>query len=205
MTAPRLHARRATLDDLPALQALWHAAQLPVAPLEARLTEFQVVEYAGQFAGALGLEFSGQHVRLYAEDYPDFAHADAARELFWERLVTLAANHGAFRVWTQETSPFWTHWGFHPAHGEVLGQLPADWRALPGDWLTLELKNAEIINAVVEKELLPHQAEEKSQTARLTARARKIKWLITVVGFVAGAIGISIALWRMFHPLHPRP
>ena len=200
MTSSRLHARRATVDDLPALKALWGAAQLPIETLEARLTEFQVVEHDGQFAGALGLQFTGQHARLHSEDYADFAIADAARELFWERLQTLAANHGVFRVWTQETSPFWTHWGFQPATAELLERLPEEWKLLPGRWLTLELKNAEVINAVMEKAMASHRAEEKSQTARLSARARRIKWLITITGFLLGIIGVSIAFWRMFHP-----
>jgi len=200
MTSSRLHARRATVDDLPALKALWSAAQLPIETLEARLTEFQVVEHDGQFTGALGLQFTGQHARLHSEDYADFAIADAARELFWERLQTLAANHGVFRVWTQETSPFWTHWGFQPATAELLERLPEEWKPLPGRWLTLELKNAEVINAVMEKAMAFHRAEEKSQTARLSARARRIKWLITITGFLLGIIGVSIAFWRMFHP-----
>ena len=35
---PQLHIRRATVDDLPALQSLWLAAQLPADELENRLT-----------------------------------------------------------------------------------------------------------------------------------------------------------------------
>ncbi len=115
-TMPQLHIRRATVDDLPALKSLWLAAHLPADELESRLTEFQVVETGGVFAGALGVQILRQHARLHSEDYADFSVADAARELFWERIQNLAANHGVFRVWTQETSPFWTHWGFQPAN-----------------------------------------------------------------------------------------
>ena len=205
MTAPRLHARRATLDDLPALQALWHAAQLPVAPLEARLTEFQVVEYAGQFAGALGLEFSGQHVRLYAEDYPDFAHADAARELFWERLVTLAANHGAFRVWTQEASPFWPRWGFQPANAEILERLPTEWKNLEGRWLTLELKNEEAITTALQTQFGELGAPEKLQNKRLEKSARQLRLIITLLGFGVFFVCAAIAVWLLrHHPLAAR-
>ena len=43
MTAPQFPARRATLDDLPALRPLWEAERLDAAALEKRLTEFQLV------------------------------------------------------------------------------------------------------------------------------------------------------------------
>src|SRR5262249_51403092 len=140
MNPGQLQIRRATVDDLPALKAMWTAAQWPVSELESRLTEFHVVESGGQFAGALGVQILRQHGRLYAEDYADFSVADAARKLFWERIQVVAANLGVFRLWTQETSPFWTRWGFQPANAETLARLPEEWKKLEGRWLTLELK-----------------------------------------------------------------
>ena len=80
----QLSIRRATVEDLPALKALWMTARLPAGELECRLTEFQVVESEGRFAGAIGVEILRQHACFYAEDYADFAVADAARELFWD-------------------------------------------------------------------------------------------------------------------------
>jgi len=145
-----LRVRRATVDDLPALKALWLAAQLPANELEGRLTEFQVVESGGNFAGAIGLQIVRQHLRTHSEDYADYSVADGARQLFWERIQNLAANHGVFRIWTQETSPFWTRWGFQPANAETLQRLPEEWKNLEGRWLTLELKNEELISAALE-------------------------------------------------------
>ena len=58
---PQLHIRRATVDDLPALHALWLAAQLPADKLKDRVTEFQVVEADGKFAGAIGVQIVRQH------------------------------------------------------------------------------------------------------------------------------------------------
>src|SRR5664279_6196853 len=120
---PQLHIRRATVDDLPALKSLWTAAQFPADELEARLTEFQVVEAGGQFAGALGLQILRQHARLHSEDYVDFSVADAARELFWERIQKLTANHGVFRLWTHEDSMFWQRCGFQLSDEEALARL----------------------------------------------------------------------------------
>ena len=117
MTATSLKVRRANVDDLPALRSLWQNLKWDAAALESRLTEFQIVENRGEFAGAIGVQLRATGVLLHSEDYTDFAVADAARELFWERVQKLASNHGAFRVWTQEISPFWTRWGFQPADG----------------------------------------------------------------------------------------
>lgn len=194
---PQLHIRRATVDDLPALKSLWLAAQLPADELESRLTEFQVVEAGGTFAGALGVEILRQHARLHSEDYPDFSVADTARELFWERIENLAAHHGVFRVWTQETSPFWTRWGFQPANAEALTRLPDEWKSLAGRWLTLELKNEDAINDALKNQFVRFLEVEKKQTAQVASRARQIRAFFTVIFFAIGIICIAIAVYLL--------
>ena len=106
--------------------------------LEPRLTEFQVVENSdGEVVGAIGIQFSRQHALLHSEGYSDFGVADAARQLFWERIQTLASHNGIFRVWTQERSPFWKSFGFQPPNAEVLERLPDEWKnEFDGGWLT---------------------------------------------------------------------
>ncbi len=206
---PQLLTRRATVDDLPALKSLWLAANLPAAELENRLTEFQVVEADGQFAGALGLQIVRQHARLHSEDYTDFSVADAARELFWARIQKLAAHHGVFRVWTQETSPFWTRWGFQPANAETLERLPKEWKRLEdglgapqrsaGGWLTLELKNEDAINAALGNQFAGFMDAEKKQTAQVADRARKLRLAITIAGFAIFFICAAIAIYLLLH------
>jgi N-acetylglutamate synthase-like GNAT family acetyltransferase/nitrate reductase NapE component len=183
-----LQVRRATLDDLPALKALWVAAQWPVAELENRVTEFLVVEASGQFAGAVAVQIVRQHARLHSEDYADFSVADAARELFWERIQKLASHLGVFRVWTQETSPFWTHWGFQPATAETLARLPEEWKGLAGRWLTLELKNEEAINAALETRFAGFMDAEKQQTTRVAKQARTLRLIVSIILFAVAAI-----------------
>ncbi|HUC85624.1 MAG TPA: hypothetical protein VL970_10565 [Candidatus Acidoferrales bacterium] len=199
MTSPALSVRRATVDDLPALRSLWLNAQLPADELESRLTEFHVVEAGGQFAGALGLQIVRQHARLHSEDYTDFAVADAARELFWERIQKLAANLGVFRVWTQETSPFWTHWGFRAAGAESLARLPEEWKSLEGRWLTLELKNEEAINQVLQNQCAGFMDAEKRQTAEMAGRARMLNLIIISALFLFAAICFVIAGFLWLH------
>ena len=192
-----LRIRRATVDDLPALKSLWTTAQLPAAELEGRLTEFQVVESQGAFAGALGVQIQQQHALLHSEDYVDFSVADAARELFWERIQKLAANHGVFRVWTQETSPFWTHWGFQPAGSETLERLPDEWKNRAGRWLTLELKNEDVIKTALGNQFAGFMDSEKKQTAEVAASARKIRTFFTVVFFGLAFVSFAFLFYLL--------
>jgi len=192
---PQLHIRRATVDDLPALHALWLAAQLPADKLKDRVTEFQVVEADGKFAGAIGVQIVRQHARLHSEDYADFSVADAARELFWERIKKLSANHGVFRLWMIEDSPFWKNYGFQPPSAEASTRLPDEWKNLEGTWLTLELKNEDAINAVLKNQFGDFMESEKRHTAQLAENARKFKLFITVASFGIFFICLAVVMW----------
>ena len=200
--------RRATVDDLGALRPMWESMRLPVADLEKRLTEFQVVVASeGPLVGALGIQIAGQHALLHSEAYTDFAHADRVRPLLWQRIETIAANHGVFRVWTRERVPFWTRLGFQSARDEVLANLPEAWDHSAGDWLTLQLKDEEAIRSV-EKEFALFKESEKRQTEQVFGRAKTLRTVICVVGFGLGAIFIGLAIYlfvRRFLPsLHDR-
>lgn len=203
MTSSALRVRRATVDDLPALKSLWHVAQLPADELENRLTEFHVVESGGQFAGALGVQILRQHARLHSEDYTDFSVADAARELFWERIQKLAANLGVFRVWTQETSPFWSRWGFQPANAETLARLPDEWKNLEGRWLTLELKNEDAIHQALQgQKIAGFMDAEKQQTAKLAGQARSLRLVVTIILFAFAAVCFVAAVFLLRQRMH---
>jgi N-acetylglutamate synthase-like GNAT family acetyltransferase len=212
---PQLLTHRATVDDLPALRSLWLATNLPADELENRLTEFQVVEAGGVFAGAVGVQILRQHARLHSEDYADFSIADAARELFWERIQKLAANHGVFRVWTQEASPFWTRWGFQPANAEILERLPEEWKNLEGHpnapeqskggWLTLELKNEDAIQAALQNRFPDFIAAEKVHTAAVKKKAGQIRTFFTALFFAIAAVCFAVAFYLLLrHPLTGR-
>ncbi|HEX4350535.1 MAG TPA: hypothetical protein VH251_09110 [Verrucomicrobiae bacterium] len=205
MNPGQLQIRRATVDDLPALKAMWLASHWPVDELEGRLTEFHVVISEGQFAGALGLQVVRQHARLHSEDYADFAVADEARKLFWERFQKIAANLGVFRLWTQETSPFWKGWGFQPANTETLARLPEEWKSLQGTWLTLELKNEDAINQVMKTQFAGFMDTEKRQTAKVVEQARFLRMLVIIAGFGIFFLCLCVAGYLIMHrpmPFH---
>lgn len=211
MNPQTLRIRRVTVDDRDTLNDLWTAMRLSPEKLEKRLTEFQVVENSeGKILGAIGIQFSAQHALLHSECYSDFSVADEARSLFWQRIQTLASNHGIFRLWTRENSPFWKSFGFQTPAPEILTRLPAEWkdesnggRGAPerseGGWLTFQLKNEDLINAVLEKELTTFIFAEKKQIARVTEQARTIKTIVTVIAFGIAILCFAVLVWLFIH------
>jgi N-acetylglutamate synthase-like GNAT family acetyltransferase len=201
MSPQTLHIRRATVDDRDTLKTLWASMRLSSGELEKRLTEFQVVENSnGEVVGAIGIQFSRQHALLHSESYADFSLADAARQLFWVRIQTLAANHGVFRLWTQERSPFWKSFGFQPPNTGILARLPEEWKnEFAGGWLTFQLKNEEVIATALEKEFASFMTEEKLETRRISEKAKTINTIITIAGFAIGILGICVAIYLFVH------
>jgi len=206
MTASTLRVRRATLEDLDALRSLWNSMHLPVAELEPRLTEFQVVEDAdGKVVGAIGFQIGANHGRLHSEGFTDFAIADAARDLLWPRIQTLCANHGILRLWTQENTQFWLRLGFKPADAEDLKKLPLNWNTGDSSWLTLQLKNEAVINAV-EQELAMFMSAQKQQSARISQQVRTFKTLATFIAILLAILAFGAAFYLLVKKpelLHP--
>ena len=198
-TGQSLKIRRATAEDLDALKSIWSSMRLPAEDLGRRLTEFQVVEASGHVAGAIGFQIVRSAALLHSEGYADYSVADAARNLFWERIQKLAANYGVFRLWTQENSPFWLRWGFQLADGEALARLPDEWKGAGEKWFTLELKNEAVINAALKNQFAGFMDDEKKKTAQVSAQARTINIIITVAGFAIGILGIGFAIYLFVH------
>lgn len=199
----RLHVRRATVDDLNALKTLWESMRLSPEELEPRLTEFQVAENADhEILGAIGIQVEKPHALLHSEGYTDFAIADTARQLFWQRLQTLASNHGVFRLWTQERSPFWKSYGFQPPNAEVLARLPGAWNnEFTGAWLTYQLKDEAAISAALESragQFASYREAEKETTERVQSRARSFGTAMTIVFFAIAAILLALAAFLFY-------
>lgn len=197
MNPTQLSVRRATVDDLAALKIIWETMRLPADDLEKRLTEFQIAENAGgEIIGAIGIQVSRQHALLHSEGYADFSLADASRNLFWLRIQTLASNHGVFRLWTQERSPFWKSFGFQPPNAEILARLPEPWKnEFEGGWLTFQLKDEEKINAALNKELKLFMETEKLRDARILDQARILKNIVIIIGFTIGILCLVVTIY----------
>jgi N-acetylglutamate synthase-like GNAT family acetyltransferase len=198
MNSTAYRVRRATLEDLEALTALWTAMHFQTADLKNRLTEFQVAEDAsGKIVAAVGFVFLQRQGLIHSEAFADYAMADHVRPSLWGRIQALAMNHGIARLWTRESAPFWTHNGFQPADGSALERLPESWNRTPTGWLTSRLKDEDVI-ITLEKELALFQEAEKQSTAETLDQARKVKLIVTTIGGVIALILIAAAVYLLF-------
>jgi N-acetylglutamate synthase-like GNAT family acetyltransferase len=188
MNSSNFRVRRATLDDISNLAALWNSMKLPADALSKRVTEFQIAETSeGVLAGAVGLEIAQKQGRIHSEAFTDFALADQLRPILWERIRAVATNHGLLRLWTLENAPFWSHCGLVKSDPEALQKLPAAWQGPRSDWLTLKLKDDVETLVSLDKEFALFMDSEKQRTARAFRHAKILKVIATLI-----ALGLFI-------------
>ena len=196
MTSPNYRVRRATLEDLSQLTALWKSMHFASDDLAKSITEFQVVETTeGQLLGAVGLQIAERQGRIHSEGFTDFALADHLRPLLWNRINSLATNHGLFRLWTQEQAPFWSRCGLVKADAEISEKLPTIWRGSATAWLALKLR--EDLDALIslDKEFAMFRELQKQDTERTIQRVRTLK---TILSFVAFLLLGSVLAWAVY-------
>jgi len=202
MNSSAYRVRRATVDDFEALKALWTSMKFSPADLEKRLTEFQIAEDAnGKLVGAIGFQFLQRQGLIHNEAFGDFAVADQVRPLLWARIQSLAMNHGVARLWTRENAPFWTHNGLQPADQDALERLPAAWDRAASGWLTLRLKDEEVIMSL-DKEFALFKEAEKQSTAETLSHARRVKQICTAIGVF---IALALIVWAIYLLLTRKP
>lgn len=197
MSTTEYRVRRATLDDVGLLTALWKTMRFSSEDLAKRVTEFQVAEAKdGTLLGAVGFQMAERQGRIHSEGFTDFALAEPLRALLWDRFHTLSANHGLWRLWTQEQAPFWNHSGFVRPDPEALAKLPAAWRGSAGNWLTLKLK--EDFEAVVslDREFAMFMQSERDRSVRVLHRAKVAKIIATILAFLV-LIGVMVAAFYL--------
>jgi len=202
MNSTAYRVRRATVDDFPALKALWTSMNFSAADLEKRLTEFQVAEDANaKVVGAIGFQFLGRQGLIHNEAFTDFAIADQVRPLLWARIQSLATNHGVARLWTRENAPFWTHNGLQPPDASALDRLPAAWDKTAPGWLTMRLKDEEVMMSL-DKEFALFKEAEKRSTAETLSHARRVKQICTAIGVL---VSFGLLIWAIYLLLTRKP
>jgi N-acetylglutamate synthase-like GNAT family acetyltransferase len=195
VSTPGLQVRRATVDDLPRLIVLWQQENLPCEELEGRFKEFQVVENAnGGIAAAIGLQVSATEGRLHSESFEDFGQADALRAGLWERIQTVARNHGLVRVWAQFTSPYWRTIGFDYASNELLTKLPNNFGADRTPWMCFKLRDDVSTVVSLDKEFALFRETQKEERAKIMRQARVMK---VVAGVVATLVLLLVIAWAV--------
>ena len=196
MSSGAYRVRRATLDDIAGLSALWRSMQLPASDLEKRFTEFQLAETPdGKLLGAVGLQITERQGRVHSEAFFDFSVADKVRPMLWERIQAIAINHGLVRLWTHEQAPFWRHCGLVPATNEALHKLPSAWQTVTGEWLTLQLKEETAAHASADKEFALFMEAEKQRTQRAFQTARRLKFIANFIAFALAILALAVLVY----------
>lgn len=195
MNPSDFRVRRATLDDVAPLMELWRNMHFPADDLAKRITEFQVAERSsGGLLGAVGLQIAQRQGLIHSEAFTDFSVAEHVRPVMWERLNSVATNHGLLRLWTREQAPFWHHCGMAKADEEALQKLPLMWRTDKPGWLTLKLKEdlQEVISA--DKEFALFMEAEKARTQRAFKQAKALKTVAMLLAFAVLVLVILSAV-----------
>jgi N-acetylglutamate synthase-like GNAT family acetyltransferase len=192
--------RRATLEDLPVLQAVWDVSRLPGLELERHLTEFQLaLRPDGVVMAAIALRVAGAQGWLHSEAGYTAEPPSEYRSALWERLHILARNHGLVRLWMKgEPAAFWQAAGFRPATAEELQKLPAAWPAEPALWHTLALKGEALMSDAVAGQFARFHSEQREAAERLRQQGERLKWLAVLVAvvFFLGAIRVAVLVLR---------
>jgi N-acetylglutamate synthase-like GNAT family acetyltransferase len=198
MSAPvSYRIRRATTDDLDQLMAVWTVAALPAAELEKQFTDFQVAESAeGQIVGAIALQVAGPDGKIHSESFLDFALSDTLRPLFWQRLESVARNHGLFRVWTEETAPFWKK---DAGFAIAAGPPPEAFGSGRGPWLALRLKEEGADPSLIEAQFNLFREAERAKREALLQRAAVLKWAGLLIALLLFVFSTGLMLWYYFH------
>jgi len=193
MNSPEYTARRATVDDLSGLKILWERARFQVLDLEKRLTEFQlIVSDGGDLIGALALHIEAKQGLLHSGAFAQPEQEEQFRPQLWERIQSVARNHGLNRLWTQEGAPFWLQAGFVEGSAETLPRLPPGFGDRQARWLTLQLKDENVAALSIEHEFELFQTAQKEETERLRRLGRTMKVTVFVVIGIVAAIGLLV-------------
>jgi N-acetylglutamate synthase-like GNAT family acetyltransferase len=190
--------RRATIDDLAVLRALWTTARLPVFELEPRLTEFQLAARDdGAVGGAVGLRVEGWHCWLHSPCFYSAAEEKSSLPALWQHVQQVSRGKGVARFWIAgPPGEFWQTVGFRPATAADLNRLPAAFRLPAGkkEWWTFSVRNDALLEKTIEREFARLQAENRADTDRLRRHAKF--W--TGLGFLlAAALAMSV-IWMLF-------
>jgi len=202
MNSPEYTARRATVDDLSGLKILWERARFQVLDLENHLTEFQlIVSDARDLIGALALHIEAKQGLLHSGAFAQPEQEEQFRPQLWERIQSVARNHGLNRLWTQEGASFWLQAGFVEGSAETLPRLPPGFGDRQARWLTLQLKDENVAALSIEHEFELFQTAQKEDTERLRRLGRTMKVTVfVVIGIVATIVLLVIVRMAVKNP-----
>jgi N-acetylglutamate synthase-like GNAT family acetyltransferase len=169
-------ARRATLEDLPGLQALWQRSGLPWEQLEKFFTEFQIVPGDGGVAlAAVGLLVEGSEGLLHSEAIIPADSPDPFRAALWKRILIVARNHGAVRIWTQEDAPFWQQQGFSKATAVQLADLKTTFADPSASWVVCQVIDPAKASQKIAQTMALWEASRQSESEDLKRKIQNFR------------------------------
>lgn len=190
-------ARRAAVEDLAALQALWMEAGLPWEQLAGYLNEFQVtVDDSGLITSAIGLLIEGDQALLHTEAVHPGADADLSRAALWKRVQIVARNQGVQRIWTQEDADYWRVSGFSPMPPPLVERVPASFLKSADAWLACDLMDPERAKAIVNEQLAILEAERLQSAEEFQRKVRIFRLAAILLAFVVLAACVML-LYRI--------
>lgn len=202
MTGANYQVRRATLDDLVPLRRLWQHAGLPVAELEKRITEVQVIETPdGELLGGVALQLQAPHGRIHSLALRSADNEPELRSRLWDRLQALARNHGLARLWTVASGAMaWKGLGFVPATPDVVEKLPPAFGDPAASWLSLKLRDDAASVISLDKEFELFKQTQQALTEKAFRQARALKVLAAVIAVAVLAL-VLLASWYLYQRL----
>lgn len=202
MNPPHYQMRRATIEDLVRLRSLWAQAALPVEILDKHLTEFQVAEAAdGVLLACVALQLDGQQGKIHSPAYRSPEARRALEQPLWERVQSVAKNHGLWRLWTQDPNPFWRAHGFEDADANAREKLPPRFGPPDNAWLVVKLRD-EVAPAIsFEHEFELFKQSQQDWTNRALRQARVLR----ILAILLGALLFAVAGWMLLHLMQALP
>jgi N-acetylglutamate synthase-like GNAT family acetyltransferase len=198
MSEADFQVRRATLDDLPKLRELWRQAGCSAAHNERRLTDFQVALTSNQqLAGCIGLQIAAHQGRIHCLAWNPAFSEEEIRILLWQRVQSLARNHGLVRLWTQEKSLFWRSSGFQEATDERLQKFPSSFGPTDESWLTLQLMGESHPALAMDQQFELFKMSQQELTEKAFRQARIVKVVAWCI-FAAALMGVLLLALRIF-------
>lgn len=190
--------RRATLEDLPSLVALWEVNQLSASELERHLTEFQLA-FRSDGVLVAGIGFRALHTQglLHSEAAYSPRHIDEARPALWERIKNLARNQGMARVWFRGSpAEYWRGVGFREARDDELDRLPPGFGAGRDTWWVYAFWDEAQVQRQLAERIESFHETEQANNERFRRQALVFKWIAGLIafGFLVGAVILLVRI-----------
>lgn len=195
MESTAYSARRATPEDLPALQLLWQSTGMPWEQLGSFINEFQVAtDENEQLVGAIGMMVEESHALLHSESvHPDF-DPDLVRLSLWRRMQIIARNKGVQFLWTQEDAAYWLDSGFRAASGSEIQSCRASFMDPSAAWRVFPMADPSRVQDVLQEQFAILEATRLQESEDFQKRIKAFRLFAYLLGLVVLA-GLFLLLF----------